>query len=72
NYQKALDKLGYGKCNIIDTFGGSDNNNLNKNGIEGVVLSSAMNNVHTKEEYFYLEDFYKAAEIAIKLVTLDI
>ncbi|MBQ6782599.1 MAG: M20/M25/M40 family metallo-hydrolase [Acholeplasmatales bacterium] len=72
NYQKALDKLGYGKCNIIDTFGGSDNNNLNKNGIEGVVLSSAMNNVHTKEEYFYLEEFYKAAEIAIKLVTLDI
>ena len=72
NYQNALDKLGYGKCNIIDTFGGSDNNNLNKNGIEGVVLSSAMNNVHTKEEYYYLEDFYKAAEIAIKLVTLDI
>lgn len=71
NYEKALNDLGYGKPNIIDTFGGSDNNNLNKNGIEGVVLSSAMNNVHTKDEYFYLDDFYKAAEIALKLVTID-
>ena len=30
-----------------------------------------MNNVHTKDEYFYLDDFYKAALIAIKLVTID-
>jgi len=71
NYSKALNRLNYGKPNIITTFGGSDNNNFNKHGIEGIVVSNAMNDVHTVNEYFYLQDLYKSINIAIELIKGD-
>ena len=68
-YAKALEKLGYGEPDIITSFGGSDNNNFCLHGIEGVVLSNAMNNVHTVSEYFYLDELVKSAEIVLELAT---
>lgn len=68
-YAKALEKLGYGEPDIISSFGGSDNNNFCLHGIEGVVLSNAMNNVHTVSEYFYLDELVKSAEIVLELAT---
>ncbi len=66
-YAKALEKLGYGEPDIISSFGGSDNNNFCLHGIEGVVLSNAMNNVHTVDEYFYLDELVKSSEIVLEL-----
>ena len=69
DYLKVVNKLGYSDIEFIDTFGGSDNNNLNKHGISGVVVSNAMNSIHTTNEYFELNEFYKAAEICLGLAT---
>ena len=69
-YQKALNELNYGDAIIVDTFGGSDNNNFNLNGIEGVVISNAMNDIHTTHEYFSVDEFIKSAKILLKLVTI--
>ena len=55
---------------LIKTFGGSDNNNLNKHGIEGIVVANAMNNVHTVKEYFDINDLIRSINIAIKLITI--
>ena len=67
-YEKVLNNLGLKKPKLITTFGGSDNNNLNKNGIEGIVISNGMNNCHTKEEYTSIDDLYKATLITLELM----
>ncbi|MDO4460308.1 MAG: M20/M25/M40 family metallo-hydrolase [Clostridia bacterium] len=67
-YKKALEKLGYGEPEIVSTFGGSDNNYLNKYGIEGIVIANAMNKVHTTQEYFYMDELEKSAKILTELV----
>lgn len=66
-YADAYGKLGYGKPEIVSTFGGSDNNLLNQHGIEGIVISNAMNKVHTVEEYFSMDEFVRSAEIVLML-----
>lgn len=68
-YAKALEEVDGSEPTIITTFGGSDNNNLCRNGIEGIVISNAMNQVHTTEEYFYMEDLVKSTEIVLRLAT---
>lgn len=70
-YRRALNELNYGEPKIVSTFGGSDNNNFNKHGITGIVISNAMNDVHTKNEYFYISELIKSAEIALKLATME-
>jgi len=70
-YQNALNSLGYGKAILVDTFGGSDNNNFNKNGILGIVISNAMNNIHTKNEYFKISELIKSINITLKLMTME-
>ena len=67
-YKNVMDKLNIKDYKLIDTFGGSDGNNLNKYGIKSVVVANAMNNCHSKDEYFYLDDFYKSALIALHLI----
>lgn len=68
-YEEALESLNYGKATIVKTFGGSDNNNFNLHGIVGVVLSNAMQNIHTKKEYFEIDEFVKSARILLELLT---
>lgn len=67
-YQDILTSLGFGEASLVTTFGGSDNNNINKNGIEGIVISNGMNKVHTTEEYIAVDDLYKTSEIVLNLM----
>lgn len=67
-YKRVIAKLGYDYFEIESTFGGSDNNNLNKNGIEGIVITNAMNNIHTTNEYFDIDELIKSTNIVLKLI----
>ena len=69
-YKKALDDLNYNNFKLIETFGGSDNNNFNKHNIEGIVVANAMNNIHTTNEYYDINDLIKSINIALKLMTI--
>ena len=57
------------KPECIDTFGGSDANRLNKNGIETIVLACGMENCHSTEEYTSIEELEKSAELTLRLMT---
>lgn len=63
---KALDI----STNYISTFGGSDNNNFSKNGIEGIVVACGYNNAHTCQENIYISDLEKLTDIVLKLMTM--
>lgn len=67
-FLKVCDRLGI-EGSLTETFGGSDNNSLVKNGIRGIVLACAMNRVHTTEEYTTIEELARSAEIVAALMT---
>ncbi len=69
-YARALEELHYGYPTVVSTFGGSDNNTFHAHGIEGIVISNAMNQVHTVNEYFYMDELVKSTEIVLKLATM--
>ena len=50
NYKKAVEKLGL-IPKFEKTFGGSDNNVFALHGIEGLVIATSMNQVHSCQEY---------------------
>ncbi len=54
---------------ISKTFGGSDNNNLAANGIQGVVLSCGMYSPHTVREYTTVSDLTEGAKLVANLIT---
>jgi tripeptide aminopeptidase len=54
---------------LITTFGGSDANRLNENGIETIVIANAMKNCHSTEEYISKEGLIKTAQLTLKLMT---
>ena len=66
----AAASLGWGEPTLVDTFGGSDNNQFVKHGIRGVVLASAMELIHTTEEYSEVSELIKSAELTLELMTL--
>lgn len=53
------------------SLGGSDANSLNGRGIESVNLGIGAQNPHSNEEFIYIEDLIKSAEIALELVKKD-
>lgn len=67
-FQGAAEALGLDAA-LTNTFGGSDNNVLNQNGIKGVVLSCGMYNAHTTEEYTTVQDLATGAELVAELIT---
>ncbi len=67
----ALAELGWGEPVLVDTFGGSDNNQFVRHGLRGVVLASAMELVHTADEYTEIAELVKSAELTLKLMTLE-
>ncbi len=67
----ALAALDWGAPKLVETFGGSDNNRFVKHGLRGVVLASAMELVHTTEEYTRVPELLKSAELTLKLMTLE-
>ena len=68
-YNDALNEVGLDNAKLITTCGGSDNNNINKFGIEGIVISNGMNKPHTTDEYIKIDELNKTAEIVLNLMT---
>lgn len=56
------------KPNIRATMGGSDSNIFNEKGIKTIVLSTGMNNVHTKEEYIKIDDLLTSVKVVEKII----
>lgn len=56
------------KPELTATFGGSDNNNFVKNGLDGIVLSCGMFQVHSVEEYTDVEELKKGAALVAGLL----
>ena len=69
DYERAIKSVGIDEVTLISTFGGSDANPLNQAGIQTIVLSCAMENVHTTQEYAVVSELIKSAEVTLKLMT---
>lgn len=67
---RVLNKVGLHPAPKI-SLGGSDANSLNGRGIESVNLGIGAQNPHSNEEFIYIEDLIKSAEIALELVKKD-
>ncbi len=67
HFKEACQKLGF-KGKLISTFGGSDNNNFAAYGIEGIVLSCGMYQVHSTKEYSYVKDLVDIADLVKELI----
>lgn len=50
------------------SFGGSDNNVMALNSINGIVVATAMNDCHTLKEWTTVDELKKAAELALNLM----
>lgn len=67
----AMADLGWGEPKLIETFGGSDNNQFVQHGLRGVVLASAMELAHTTQEYTEISELVKSAMLTLKLMTME-
>ena len=67
-YLKACEKTGL-PANLVGTFGMSDCNRFPQNGIEGIVVSSAMWNCHSTAEYTTVDALCSLTELVIALMT---
>ena len=56
---------------LITTFGGSDANRLNEWGIQTIVSACGMEDVHTTREHSHVNEIKKAAELVLKLMTVQ-
>lgn len=66
-YEKACQELGI-SVDLTKTFGGSDNNNLARNGLEGIVIACGMEQVHTCKEYTNVSDLVDSTNVLIKIM----
>lgn len=66
DYQAAAAQAGV-EAHFQKTFGGSDNNVFAQYGIEGIVIATSMNQVHSCEEYANIHEIAKVAEILVHL-----
>ncbi|AFH50615.1 Di- and tripeptidase [Ignavibacterium album JCM 16511] len=67
---RAITKVGLVPSPKI-SLGGSDANSLNAKGIESVNIGIGAQNPHSNDEFVYIEDLIKSAEIALELVKKD-
>ena len=67
--KKAAQKLGQ-RCELAASGGGSDANIFAQRGIETVVVSAGMHNIHTREEYLDTNQMFRAAELVFQTVVL--
>ena len=66
-FRKVCEDMGLsGK--LVSSFGGSDNNIFAKNGMEGIVITNAMNQCHSLDEYTSIDDLYQVAVLAARLM----
>lgn len=68
DFIQICESLGY-NTELVNTFGGSDNNVFVEKGIRGIVVACGMNNVHSTEEYTSLDELSKCANIVLGLMT---
>lgn len=66
-FLKACRILGL-EGNLVSTFGGSDNHNFVSHGINGIVLSCGMYNVHSVHEYTKVNELIKGTELVARLI----
>lgn len=66
NYKKAVEKAGL-TAEFEKTFGGSDNNVFAQHGIEGLVIATSMNQVHSCSEYCSIPEIRQVSEILVNL-----
>lgn len=64
---RILRKVGLNPTPKI-SLGGSDANSLNEKGIESINLGIGAQNPHSNDEFIFIEDLVKSAEIALELV----
>jgi tripeptide aminopeptidase len=68
-FEKACENLEI-ESHLTKTFGASDNNHFTAHGIEGIVLSCGMNQVHSVREYTSLQDLVLCTKLVLELVRL--
>jgi tripeptide aminopeptidase len=66
-FRKACEAMGLNPS-IVETYGGSDNNQYVPKGINGLVVSTGMNNCHSCDEYTTVGQLTRAAELALTLM----
>ena len=66
-YLKTLESLGIPPV-LRDSFGGSDNNVLRRQGIDGICIANAMENIHTTNEFTSVDEMAAAAGIVLRLM----
>ena len=67
-FERVSKELGL-SGDLVETFGGSDNNSFAKNGIPGLVLSNGMYQAHSVNEYTTIKDLVTGAELIAGLIT---
>ena len=70
HFQAACEKLGI-PVEFASSFGGSDANTFNANGIPCAVLSCGMYQVHTVREYASVPEICKGAELVSLLIQME-
>jgi tripeptide aminopeptidase len=63
----AIEKAGLKPLSHV-SWGGSDANSFNQRGIRSVNIGIGAQNPHANTEFIYLEDFQKAADIALEVL----
>ena len=66
DFKSACEKLNI-QPTLTTTFGGSDNNNIVQNGIEGIVVSCGMQQIHTTQEFITMEDLHLGTALVMQL-----
>jgi len=67
---RVIEKVGLDPTPKI-SLGGSDANSLNERGIQSVNLGIGAQNPHGNDEFIFIEDLMKTAEIALELIRKD-
>ncbi len=68
-FLRACERMGL-PCRLVKTFGGSDQSNLSLHGISGLVLASAMELVHSCQEYVEIQELVRLVGL-LKLLMGD-
>ena len=66
-FKKAAEQMGL-PVQFVETFGGSDNNNLNSHGISGIVVANAMKDVHTVRESTHIDEMENCARLILEMI----
>ncbi len=65
---KAAAKTMHLPVQLVETFGGSDNNHIQANGINGIVVANGMHDVHTLRERTHIDEMADCAGLILEMV----